>query len=437
MKITRGYKTELDLNDWRRVIMKERRSIQIHSSFLDHPDPPVGRTPIRIKKPGDYPDVPPAYLEIARHYANPLLMGPPICDELVALVRHMFTEEEADLVQHIALPTGKTAGALAAAVHRPVEDVRSILERLTHGKGVLMTLGTGGGKRYGLMPVSPGTFEDVMLWPSEDAYTDWHRGFAKLFAALYDTGYWADYATYPTGYVRYVPVGETIDIHQTAWPAERLEEIFDKYKTFSVSVCQCRSTEHLMGRGCNKPLETCISFGGLAEFCIRHDKGRRIEKKDALEIKAEAAAAGLASYIAESRQLTVPSGSSCSCCGCCCVALRTISQFDAPGMFAPPHFVPKVNLAQCTYCTRCAKVCPVGAIIVDAKTKSRQYLPERCIGCGLCAVACDRQHAIQMEPVAKHIQLQDGKVAATPWQIFNHLRGAWVAWRKYKKLSKE
>ena len=41
------------------------------------------------------------------------------------------------------------------------------------------------------------------------------------------------------------------------------------------------------------------------------------------------------------------------------------------------------SLRENRYCGRCAKVCPVGATVVDVKSKSHQHLTERCIGCGL------------------------------------------------------
>jgi Pyruvate/2-oxoacid:ferredoxin oxidoreductase delta subunit len=126
------------------------------------------------------------------------------------------------------------------------------------------------------------------------------------------------------------------------------------------------------------------------------------------------------------------SGASCSCCGCCCGALRTISEFNMPGMIAPPHFVPKLDLTKCTYCGRCAQACPMGAMVVDTRGKSHRHLTERCIGCGLCAVACDRQGAIRMEPVPGY-RRPPGNLLGTLLQVGpNYLRNAWSARRRYQ-----
>ena len=56
---------------------------------------------LKIKTIREYADLPSAYRKIARNYATPLLIGPPLCDELIALILHMYTEDEARLAQHV------------------------------------------------------------------------------------------------------------------------------------------------------------------------------------------------------------------------------------------------------------------------------------------------------------------------------------------------
>jgi Pyruvate/2-oxoacid:ferredoxin oxidoreductase delta subunit len=351
---------------------------------------------------------------------------------LIALVEHMFTEEEASLVRHIKSPLGKTATEVAAAANRPVEEVRPILDRLAHEKRILLSFSTGEKKRYRLIAIVPGVFEMVLVRISLDTLTDWHRRFAELFEDLYETGYLVEYAVHPVPGVRYLPVRESIEAHPLALPSDRLEEVLDRYQVFALGLCQCRMAEDIVGRGCGRSLENCVGFGDVAEFLIRNGQMRRVEKKDVLEIKAEAEASGLATFIAEIDLGTSKSGASCSCCGCCCHGLRTISEFNMPGLIAPPHFVPKVDLGRCTFCGLCAEACSMGATLVDAKRKTHQHLAERCIGCGLCAVACDRQGAIQMEPSSEYRRPPTGLFSIL-WQIApNYLRNAWSVWRKYR-----
>ena len=72
----------------------------------------------------------------------------------------------------------------------------------------------------------------------------------------------------------------------------------------------------------------------------------------------------------------------------------------------------------------------MGAIVVDTKGKSYRHLPHRCIGCGLCAAACDRQQAIRMEPVADYRE-PPRRVRSILRQMGpNYLRNAWSVWRR-------
>ncbi|MBN1955342.1 MAG: 4Fe-4S binding protein [Anaerolineae bacterium] len=407
--------------------MTTNRVIQVNAGVVG-PRTARSRT-VQIRLPGDYAHLSPAYLEIAQTYASPLLFGPPLCDELMALVQHMFTPEEAALVQYIKSPLGRTARALAAAACRPLDQVEPLLEHLVNHKGVLTGFAVIGKRRYGLLPLMPGAFETVLFCTSMDVLTSWHHRFAELFTDLYETGFIVDYTQRPVQAVRYLPLAEVTDGHPLALPADRLEMVLDRHDRFAVGLCQCRLTGHLLGRGCGRPMENCVGFGDVADYVVQQGRGRRVTKRDVIEIKAEAEAAGLVTWVSEIDVAGRRNGISCSCCGCCCHAMRTVSEFSAPGMFAPPHFLPQVDLAACTYCARCARACPMGAITVDTRNKSYQHAAERCIGCGLCALACDRQQAIEMVPNPDYHKPPQG-LSALLQLAPSYLRNTWSAWRK-------
>ena len=402
--------------------------IEVHKSIMG-PREPRPRT-VQSKRLEDYPGIPIVYRDVAKRLSSPLLMGPPICDELIALVCHVFTEEEAALVRHLSGLSGRSAADLARAERRPLEDIQPVLDRLALQKRVIVSSGPDNRKRYWLLPLLPGMFEMLFIGESADSLTDWHRRLAGLFEALYETGYNTDYQL-ATPMVRYLPVGKTIDAHPMALPSDRLEVVLDRFQAFGVGQCQCRMSMQLLGQGCGKPLGNCTVMGQWAKHGIQQGWLKRVTKKNVLEIKREAESHGLVTWMMNVE--ATKGHASCSCCGCCCKAMRIVNQFNAPGLIAPPHFLPRVDRALCRCCGKCAKNCPMGAIAVDTQAKTYRHLTERCIGCGLCLLACnDGRRAISMEPVP------DYKLPYRSWfSLLAHaapgmLKTVWKVWRKYR-----
>jgi len=347
---------------------------------------------------GDCLQVSPAHMALVRSYSSPVLLGPPVCDELVSLVQHMYTAEEADILQHLRPMRARKASTLAKACGRPVGEVGRVLDDLAYGKFLILAVGHGAHARYSLMPIVPGTFEAVFMRPSADSVTEWHRKFAELYEALFDTGYLMDYQAKRFLPVRYIPVGEVIDAIPMALPSDRLEDILDGYDSYAIAVCQCRLSKQLVGEGCGKMLETCTAFGEIGKRLVSLGKARSASKRDVLETKAQAESEGMVTWMFNVGNASRLNGS-CSCCGCCCGALRSITQFNMPGSIAPPHFMPRFDTASCVTCEKCSKICPVQAVVIEGEADSRRLVhkAERCIGCGLCAVACSKSSITMLE----------------------------------------
>ena len=77
-----------------------------------------------------------------------------------------------------------------------------------------------------------------------------------------------------------------------------------------------------------------------------------------------------------------------------------------------------------------ANTLKAGAIVVDMENKTYRHLRERCIGCGLCVLACDKQKALDMEPVPDYRLPYRSWFSLIAHAMPGALMTSWEVWRR-------
>jgi ferredoxin len=324
-----------------------------------------------------------------------------------AMLRQLYTTEEAELV--VALPYGlSTLGRISRLTGRNPKKLKPVLDRLCD-KGLVVDLDLGGKYRYMPAPFVVGFFEFTMMRTNiadEDI-----GNYARAFVDYMDEGAFYD-ANFKDGQqvsiARSLPHIDRLGDHVEIFDYERVDQIIEETRTFSVSNCSCRHKKLHAGHDtCKVPLETCTSFGKAAEYLVRHDMGREISRSEMRDIAQQSKELKLVFSVDNVRNQ--PSFL-CHCCGCCCGILDGINKHGYANSIVSSTLVPRVDMEECNGCQKCARVCHISAItlVPEAKktTRKRMFQPvideDLCIGCGVCSLVCDPD-AIDMEKREQHV----------------------------------
>ena len=205
----------------------------------------------------------------------------------------------------------------------------------------------------------------------------------KLYDKFYEEGMVPLNKTKKVPGFRVIPIQKEIRDNTEIQPFEKVSEIIDSQTRFAVADCICRKEARMLGKGCDKLLETCMTFGVAADYYIENQLGREISKEEAKEILLKAEQDGLvhfsSNHAGDKRFI-------CNCCGCCCKALANITKYDNPGLIAKSNYYASVNADTCNGCETCVDRCQVDAIQIGDDIAIINMA--KCIGCGLCASAC-------------------------------------------------
>lgn len=309
--------------------------------------------------------------------------------EFYDLAKELFTPEEAAV--YVAIPRGfSPANVIAKEMGRPEEEVAQILETMAD-KGLCTAGRMGDTTFYGAPPLVPGIFEFQFM---RGTSTDKDRRLAKLVHAYkeaVDTIQGPVKVTFPL--TRVITVDRVVRGGNKIHTYDQVKSYIESYDPLAVSTCFCRHEAHLLDEKdtCGKPNEVCMQFGMGAQFVIDRKMGRKITRKEALDILANTEEAGLVHATVNRQEIDFM----CNCCSCHCMILKTALSQPKPGISLNSGFRPVCDTDLCTACENCIDRCPMGALAMGGDDVPEVNL-DRCIGCGVCATGCPSE-AIGLE----------------------------------------
>jgi NADPH-dependent glutamate synthase beta subunit-like oxidoreductase/NAD-dependent dihydropyrimidine dehydrogenase PreA subunit len=300
-------------------------------------------------------------------------------DEILAtdpeymILEPIVTTEMAETAMPLAFRTPMSAEEVAPLCGKTVEETSKHLWALADA-GVCFVNKIDGVDKYwydtwipGVMEMMVNKYSNVEKYPQIGrAMEAYGRVRGPKTAGIFPVG---------KGLMRVIPIEKTIMGETRRASYEEVSKYLNENDIFTVSNCSCRSTREIMGEGCGHLKEDmCIQMGHAAEYYIRTGRGRQITREEAFEIIRRAEDNGLMHQIPN----TDGSGKThaiCNCCGCGCLSLRTAEMFHNTDMVRS-NYVSKVDKEKCMACGECVENCPVGALKLGQKIRTKKPAPK-------------------------------------------------------------
>lgn len=315
-----------------------------------------------------------SYERLAKYLDTLPASYPPAPDGLeLRILEHLFSPQEAELALHLTL-IGQDIPLIARQAGLRVEETSELLQNMLRKSLVNASQSREKGPTYSISQFVIGFYEGQVNRLDKDI--------ADLFEA-YAPIWFKNSSWKKVPQLRTIPVMQEVSITSEVIPYMQIEEILRSKKEIAVRNCVCRQEQQLLGKGCNNPLETCMTFGGAARNTVDHGIGRMISIDEALAIVQEAQTKGMVLQPSNSQNPIVL----CVCCSCCCGVLRHIKMDPNPGKLVANPYVTTYDQSLCISCAACVDMCPMEALTLD-KQGEIHFSQGRCIGCGLCVGVC-------------------------------------------------
>jgi len=327
------------------------------------------------------------YQRLAVHLEH-LTMGYPYSDELIELLKEMFSPAEARTA--MAIPNDLaplqvvSKEKVAARADLPLPEVAEALESMA-ARNILFTAPTrDGATGYALLQVGYG-LPQTFFWGGKQDETA--KRMAKLVLNYFKVPITQKiYGGVQTKSFKYSPANMSIEIPmQGVMPNEQIGPIVDAATKIAVAHCPCRMSAKILGRSdCQHSLEVCVKYDEMAEFVIDRGLAREISRDEAHRIMENSEKEGLV-HMVDNAQGQIKH--TCNCCGHYCWNVGIIRRRKVPrDQLMAVYFIRETELDECIGCGACAAICPVNAVQL-VEEKPRVDL-DWCIGCGVCAIQC-------------------------------------------------
>ncbi|NVM38221.1 MAG: 4Fe-4S binding protein [Candidatus Lokiarchaeota archaeon] len=303
----------------------------------------------------------------------------------IRILKQLFTTEEAKIALNLKFSHSFEDFEPLDSIHERLkslgfpytkDELENHLDNLAK-KGAIKTL-----KQYNQKTYSASLF---MIGMFEYQVNKLTKEFAEDTQQYMDEVYIEEMGRTLPLQMRTIPVGVSVDHSVEIGNFDDITKLIESMEgPIVIQNCICRQASHALGKSClaTSRLETCMGFGSFAKMYIDLGWGREITKEEAIDILKRNEEEGLIFQPSNSQKPDFI----CSCCGCCCEALRTLKQFPNPGGIVSTNYYAEIDPDLCTGCSTCIKRCHMEAITLKDDISSINK--ERCIGCGNCAYAC-------------------------------------------------
>jgi ferredoxin len=360
-------------------------------------------------------------------------MRAPWNDKLHAVLKELYTADEADII--IKMPYGlATFEEVEKATGCEKTALRRILDGLT-AKGLVIDMWVNESYHYVPSPMVIGIFEFTMMRMGPNVKSkEWARllhEYMEVDGSFLAANFGRGDQLFAMRTMPHVEALQPTDSFEVL-DYEKASALIAENDKFAIGLCSCRHKMlHLGEKSCEVPLEKCSQFGLAADFMIRHNLSREVDRSEMEDNFAQSREMGLV-FGADNVQKNMKFV--CHCCKCCCGPLLGISKYGYPHTIVTSNYIAEITDDKCVGCGKCARACPINAITMfaaanpDGKRKKDARLDTHiCIGCGVCALKCPtkactlvkrKQRIIHPETTFERLMLQCLEKGTLQNQIF-------------------